>query len=541
MSSQAWWRDAAIYQIYPRSFKDTNGDGEGDLAGVVQELPYLKNLGIDAIWLSPFYRSPNRDGGYDVADPREVDPRFGTLANAEELISAAHQFGIRIIFDIVPNHFSSDHIWFQAAVRSAPGSSERARFHFYDGRGVDGDEPPNNWNSIFGGPAWSRVTETDGKLGQWYLHLFDSSQPDLNWNNPEIATDFETTLRFWLDRGVDGFRIDVAHGLVKDEIDVDHRDPAGLTKALRFDAVFEDKAERMSLLEDIPFLDREGVHEVYRSWRKLFDSYDGERMMVAEAFVNPSSRIALYVRPDELHQAFNFDFMLTDWDAELMRASITRTGSELATVGAPATWVLNNHDSSRVVSRVGSPEKARALSMIIHALPGGIYIYQGEELGLTDVPLPDEARQDPVFFRTNGADSGRDGCRVPLPWIAESPNFGFSSGAPWLPQPSSWKTQAVDVESLDPNSFLNFYRQSLALRKNHLALGGTAEIQWLPSANGILHFKRAPGFTLISNTTEQLVQVPTSATKILHQSQSGVSLLNQVVKLPANTTVWLED
>jgi len=252
--TSAWWLDAVIYQVYPRSFRDSNNDGAGDLAGVIQGLPYLSSLGVDAIWLSPFFKTPNKDGGYDVADPRDVDPLFGTLSDAENLITHAHGFGIKVIFDIVPNHFSSEHIWFQAALASEPGSKERARFHFADGKGANGDTPPNNWESLFNGAAWSRVIEKDGKPGQWYLHLFDSSQPDLNWHNPEVQEDFEKTIRFWLDRGLDGFRIDVAHGMFKSDITQDHRDPKALTRALRVDLGGMDFEVRKALLSDIPFL-----------------------------------------------------------------------------------------------------------------------------------------------------------------------------------------------------------------------------------------------------------------------------------------------
>ena len=542
MNSLSWWRDAAIYQIYPRSFRDSNGDGEGDIAGVISELDYLAALGVDAIWLSPFYTSPNRDGGYDVADPRDVDPRFGNLADAKELIAKTHSRGLKIIFDIVPNHFSSDHTWFQAALASPPGSPERARFHFYDGKGDVGELAPNNWNSVFGGPAWTRVVESDGSLGQWYLHLFDTSQPDLNWDNPEVAADFEQTLRFWFDLGVDGFRIDVAHGLAKDQIQVDHRDPEGLTRALRFDAAATDQEERKALLQDIPFFDREGVHEVYRAWRKIFDSYSPPKMGVAEAFINPTSRIARYVRPDELHQAFNFDFMMSDWDSEVMRSSITRTLSELGDVGAPATWVLNNHDSSRVRSKLGDETKAKSIALLIHALPGGIYIYQGEELGLADAPLPDEARQDPVFFRTHGADKGRDGCRVPLPWKAEESSFGFSTGTPWLPQPESWVDFSVDGEAANPASMLNFYRKSLQIRKSNPALGGESAITWMDAPSDVLSFTRPLGLHVLVNVSpnEQIVNVAENGT-ILLASHSEVSLTAGVLVLPANSGIWIQN
>ncbi len=535
MKSDLWWRDAAIYQVYPRSFKDSNGDGEGDLQGVIEKLPYLQSLGIDAIWLSPFYRSPNRDGGYDVADPRDVDPRFGTLADAQELINQAHKHGIRFIADIVPNHFSSEHVWFKAALASPKGSPERSRFHFYDGRGENGATPPNNWNSIFGGPAWTQLPD-----GQWYLHLFDSSQPDLNWDNTEVMEDFEKTLRFWLDLGVDGFRIDVAHGCAKDEILIDHYDPAGLTHALRLDYLDMDKEVRAKYLSNIPFFDREGVHEIYRKWRTIMDSYAGDRMSVAEAWVYPSERGARYVRKDELHQIFNFDFLMIEWDAEIMSAAIKRTLAELEEVGAPATWVLCNHDSSRVVSRLGSAKKARALAMVTHSLPGGIYIYQGEEFGLPNADLPDEVRQDPAFFRSGGKDKGRDMCRVPIPWEANSVNYGFSTGKPWLPQPSDWQQFAADTLTAVEGGSLELYRKSLKLRHQHPALGGEGEITWLDSPHGTMHFTREPGLEVVVNATESELEIAVSGTSLLLSSWDTPELHDGKLQIPSHTTVWLQ-
>ena len=535
MNSSAWWRDAAIYQVYPRSFRDSNGDGEGDLQGVIAGLPYLAELGIDAIWLSPFYKSPNKDGGYDVADPRDVDPRFGNLADAKELIEAAHKHGIKFIADIVPNHFSSEHIWFQEALASPKGSIARSRFHFYDGRGENGEIPPNNWISIFRGPAWTRTPD-----GQWYLHLFDSSQPDLNWSNPDVMDDFEKTLRFWLDLGVDGFRIDVAHGSVKENILVDHRDPERLVDALRLDFLEITEEERAGLLGDIPFFDREGVHEVYRKWRTILDEYSGDRMTVAEAFVYPSSRAARYVREGELHQVFNFNFMMLGWDAKAMRASIERTLAELVDVKAPATWVLNNHDTPRVVTRIGGARKARALAMLIHSLPGGVYIYQGEELGLPSADLPDEARQDPAFIRSGGTDKGRDECRVPIPWSASEENYGYGIGTPWLPQPKDWAPYAMDVEAQDPASSLNLYKKSLALRHSHPALGGEGLISWVDAPDGLMHFTREPGLEVVVNTTDADFQVQVRGTSILLESAAGSVLADGRLTIAANTTIWLQ-
>lgn len=546
-----WWKEASIYQVYPRSFKDSNGDGEGDLQGIISKIPYLKNLGVDAIWLSPFYTSPNKDGGYDVANPRDVDPRFGTLADAKELIEKAHEFGLKIIVDIVPNHFSTEHQWFQEALKSSKGSAARDRFHFYDGRGSTGEIPPNNWCSIFGGSAWSRITEGDGRLGQWYLHLFDSTQADLNWNNVEVAEDFENTLCFWLDLGVDGFRIDVAHGLVKDEIHQDHRDPEGLTRALRLDVSDMPQNQREELLSDVPFFDREGVHDIYRKWRKILDSYSGERMSVAEAWVHPSSRAARYVRKDELHQIFNFDFLIAQWDGRYLINAIDKTLREVAEVNAPATWVLCNHDSPRLVSRLGGGElglrKARAMALLTHALPGGVYVYQGEELGLEDAALPDEARQDPVYFRTNGLDKGRDGARVPLPWNSQEKNFGFTTGTPWLPMPESWHDKSVDLQQKKSDevnsaelSVHNLYQRSLKLRR---ALRNQS-FNWVEKSDSLLAFSRGTDFFVFTNTSDEAISVTLPQTKgsaaIALSSASGAELIEGSLRVPAHASVWLQ-
>lgn len=536
-----WWDDAVIYQIYPRSFKDSNNDGEGDLPGIISKLDYLQQLGVDAIWLSPFFKSPNKDGGYDVSDPRDVDPRFGKLADAEELINKAHEAGIRVIFDIVPNHFSDQHVWFQEALKSEPGSAARARFHFADGKGTNGDTPPNNWESLFNGSAWSRVTEKDGKPGQWYLHLFDSSQPDLNWDNDDVRKDFEKTIRFWLDRGLDGFRIDVAHGMYKSDISKDHRDPQALTRALRVDLGGMDHEVRKALLSDIPFFGQPETHEIYRQWRKIFDSYKDKKMAVAEAYLYPTTRLADYVRPDELQQVFNFDYMGADWDAAAIKEAISRSTSELAAVGAIPSWVMDNHDSPRVASRLNSPLKARAFAMVTHALPGSAYIYQGEELGLTDGIIPDSARQDPSFIRSGGKDKGRDGARVPLPWSSKEANFGFTGGTPWLPMHESMKPFAIDAQDADQESFLNLYRRALALRKRHSGLGGVAPVKWHDAPEGIIYFSRGEGLVVLANTTDEVKQVNIhEAAILLLESQRGASISGSIVDIPANTTLWLQ-
>ena len=332
-----WWRDAVTYQIYPRSFADSNGDGIGDIEGIRSRLPYLKKLGIDAIWISPWYPSPQHDHGYDVSDYMDIEPDYGTLLDADLLISQAHDLGIKLIIDVVPNHTSNEHKWFKQALASKPGSPERNRYIFRDGKGVNGELPPNNWKAVFGGCAWERVIEADGTAGQWYLHLFAIEQPDLNWENPEVTSHLEDVLKFWLDRGVDGFRIDVAHGMFKE---------AGLPD------VRTDPETTMLGTEHKPFWDQEGVHDIYRSWRGIFDSYPGDRMAVAEAWVSPASRIARYVRHDELQNSFNFEMLTTLWQADQIRAKIDNSIEALAEVGAPTSWVFNNHDVVRSLDRL---------------------------------------------------------------------------------------------------------------------------------------------------------------------------------------------
>jgi alpha-glucosidase len=474
--TQPWWRDAVIYQVYPRSFMDANGDGIGDLPGVLAKLPYLAELGVDAVWLNPFYPSPQADAGYDVADYRDVEPLFGTLADADALIAGAHAAGIRVIVDVVPNHTSSAHAWFRAALGG--DAAARARYIFREGAG---DAPPNGWQSVFGGPAWTRVDD-----GSWYLHLFDTAQPDLDWTNPEVVAEFEDVLRFWLDRGVDGFRIDVAHGLRKDPALAEL--PGTLDPALPVHVAQPGH----------PFWDRDEVHEIWRGWRKVVDAYPGDRAMVAEAWVLDFARLGRYLRPDELHTAFNFAFLVAPWDARGFRTAIDDTLAGLAPVGAPATWVLSNHDVIRHATRYGGgaqgQARARAAALLMFALPGGVYLYQGEELGLEEVlDIPDALRQDPNFLRTNGAERGRDGCRVPIPWSGTAPPFGFSAPGttPWLPQPASWATRTVAAEHDDPGSMLSLYRDALDLRKERLGEGG---LEWLSApGDAVLCFRRTPG------------------------------------------------
>ncbi len=522
-----WWRSAVIYQIYVRSFADADGDGVGDLAGVRARLSYVADLGVDAIWFNPFYPSPQADGGYDVANYRDVDPRFGTLADFDAVLAAAHARGLRVIIDLVPNHTSSDHPWFRSALAAAPGSRERARYLFRDGLGPDGAEPPNNWRSTFGGRAWTRVTEANGAPGQWYLHLFAPEQPDLDWMNGEVRAEFESILRFWLDRGVDGFRIDVAHGLSKDP---QMPDLAGGLRA-------EGPAG-----EGHPHWDQDEVHDVYRSWRRITDAYAHDPTFVGEVWVDSPVRLARYVRPDELHTAFNFGFLLAPWDAKGLRAAIDESIESLSAVGAPTTWVLSNHDVTREVTRYGGGplgiRRARAAALLMLALPGGAYVYQGEELGLPEVlDLPDEARQDPTFFRTGGAELGRDGCRVPLPWSGDAPPFDFSpAGRSWLPIPPEWASLTVACQEPDSTSMLSLYRQ--ALRQRHeLAALGDGTMTWVPSEADVLAFTRTPGFACVVNVGNEVAPLPPSLAAAPVLLASGP--LGSAGEIPGATAVWL--
>ena len=546
-----WWRHAVVYQIYPRSFADSNGDGVGDINGIRSRLPYLAGLGIDAIWINPWYPSPMKDAGYDVSDYRAIEPVFGTMADAEALLAEAHDAGIRVILDIVPNHTSDQHRWFQAALAAGPGSPERDRFIFRDGRGPGGDEPPNDWMSEFGGPAWTRVTEADGRPGQWYLRLFAPEQPDVNWNHPDIHAEFEQTLRFWFDRGVDGFRIDVAHGLVKD---ADLRNLDGLPFPLPDDA--PDGLEH-------PHWDQPGVHDVFREWRAVADSYAEPKAFCGEIWVGRDHRLTAYLRPDELHTAFNFNFLQARWRAGDLRRVISATLSAHATVGAPATWVLGNHDVCRPASRYARPQelvepnfpnlqkylglpsdlptghrRARAAALLSLALPGGAYVYAGEELGLPEVEdIPMAARQDPIVSGTGGENIGRDGCRVPLPWTSGGASFGFSpegSVAPWLPQPSDWGRYSAEAAEADPASTLALYRRALALRSQLPALG-EGDLAWVGDAGGeVLAFTREPGFGCWVNLGTEPVPLP-EGTSVLLASDDLVG-----GRLAPDSAAWLQ-
>ncbi|MFF1540242.1 glycoside hydrolase family 13 protein [Microbacterium sp. NPDC058269] len=536
-----WWRSAVIYQIYPRSFADASGDGIGDLPGITSRLDALQELGVDAIWLSPFMTSPQRDAGYDVADYRDVDPLFGTLADFDDMLEAAHARNIRVVVDLVPNHSSDQHVWFQEALKAAPGSPERARYIFRDGKGENGELPPNNWESVFGGGMWERVVEADGTPGQWYLHIFDATQPDFDWTNEEVREEFRSILRFWLDRGVDGFRVDVAHGMIKADGLPDYTPPSD--------------ADSMGGGEsNVPYWGQDGVHDIYRDWHQVLAEYDGDRALCGEAWMPTLTQTALWVRPDEMHQTFNFPYLMTPWDAKALGDVIRESLDEFGRVGAPSTWVLSNHDVVRHASRLAltadnpqgegigpnTPSKpdtaiglarARAATTLMLALPGSSYLYQGEELGLPEaMEIPDEFRQDPTWFRTNGERYGRDGCRVPLPWEAEAPAFGFNdTGLSWLPQPADWAAYARDVEEVDPGSTLALYKRLLAARREHGF--GSGSLVWEDAGPDAVAFRRGD-VHVVANLGTAPIELPADAFVML-QSQpfEGASI-------PVDTAVW---
>ncbi|MXG90288.1 glycoside hydrolase family 13 protein [Nocardioides flavescens] len=532
--NDVWWRHAVTYQVYVRSFADSDGDGVGDLPGITARLPYLRDLGVDAVWLTPFYTSPQHDHGYDVADYEDVDPLFGSLADADRLIATAHDLGLKIIVDLVPNHSSDEHVWFQAALAAGPGSPERARYLFREGKGGHGEEPPNNWQSVFGGPAWTRVED-----GQWYLHLFDSTQPDFDWRNPEVGDMFEGVLRFWLDRGVDGFRVDVAHGLLKEESLRDQVVEAGERLGSGVDTSGQAQADNQHsmverTLRDEPMWDQPEVHDVYRRWHGVLAEYAGDRMTVAEAWTQTPESMARFVRPDEMSQAFNFAWLLAPWSAPAFAEVVTSTLEQLSEVDASPTWVLSNHDVIRHATRYGGGElglrRARAATLAMLALPGSAYLYQGEELGLENADVPPEQRQDPAWFRTGT--EWRDGCRVPMPWSGEEPPFGFGPGAgqPWLPQPAAWAGLTVAAEEGVEGSTLEFYRAALAARRAH-ALPAPETVELLDAGDDVLAFTRGD-LTVVLNAGQDAVELPAGDVVVASEELEGRLL-------PADAAVWL--
>ena len=556
-----------VYQIYPRSFADASGDGIGDLRGIIDHLDYIAELGANAIWLSPVMVSPQADHGYDVADYRDIDPMFGSLADMDELIAGAHARGLRITLDFVPNHTSVEHDWFRQAVAAGPGSLERQRYHFRPGRGEAGEIPPNNWRSVFGGPSWTRVTEADGSPGEWYYHLFAPEQPDLNWRHPDVLPEFCDVLRFWLARGVDGFRIDVSDALMKDD-------------------TFPDTDDGRPIIDKD---DASGVHEVYRAFRRVLDEFPGDRMAVLETGTDADT-VALFLRPDEMQLAFNFAFSKCNWNAAEIYEAITDAMSANAMVGAPTTWVTDNHDTPRSVTRFASAvrlagayvpgleasdshgpvdvalgtRRHRAMALLLLALPGTVYLYNGQELGLPNVDdLPESALQDPVWFRSGHTERGRDGCRVPMPWTPAPPTFGFTDAeTSWLPMPPEWGDLSVEAESVDPGSMLSLYRAALALRRERSELGD-GQLIWLDDTpQGIIGLVMAPprrvgevsmvraaavdggtlvGVAVLLNPNDVPMPLPPSvaAGEVLLSSDPALKAGSTIVALPANAAVWL--
>jgi alpha-glucosidase len=519
---EPWWRSAVFYQVYPKSFADGNGDGIGDLIGLRDRLDYLEQLGVDALWLSPFFRTPDADGGYDVSDPTDVDPMFGTIADYDALLAAAHARGIRVTIDLVPNHVSTEHAWFRAALTAGRGSPERARFLFRDGEGSDGARPPNNWPSVFGGPAWTRVPD-----GQWYLHLFAPEQPDLDWTNPEVTAEFDRVLRFWLDRGTDGFRVDVAHGMAKQ---------AGLPWIpIEVMARIHDR-DHDRPPED-PRWDQEEVHGHLRGFRRILDSYPGDRMAVGEVWAAGGERLARYVRPDELNLAFNFQLVEATWSADQIRAAIDDALMTMGAVGAPCCWVLSNHDVVRHVTRFGDgpagTARARAAALVQLALPGAVYLYNGDELGLPNVSdLPDEALRDPTWERSGHTERGRDGQRIPLPWDGAKPPFGFSTTTDtWLPVPETWRELTVSRQLDDEESTLSLYRRAIDIRAKSSTLHD-GEFTWIGAPDGTLAFRRGTDFVVAVNLAGVPAPMPPGEI-VLASGPIDLGLL------PPDTAVWL--
>ncbi len=531
-----WWRTAVVYQVYIRSFADGNGDGTGDIAGLRSRLGYLRDLGVDAIWINPWYRSPLADGGYDVADYRDIDPQYGTLAEAEALVREAHEHGIKVIGDLVPNHTSEQHVWFQEAINAPIGDPSRERYHIRPGKGPDGSEPPSDWRSVFGGPAWTRLPD-----GEWYLHLFAPEQPDLNWEHPEVRSEFCDVLRFWMDRDLDGFRVDVAHGLVKAPGYPDANEEQRLLAGARG-------------TENHPFWDRDGIHPIVREWRAVLDGYAGGRMLVAEAWVPRPERLALYLRPDEYHQSFNFSLLEADWTEAAYRKIIEESLESQGAIGAAPTWVMSNHDVVRHATRLGLPEgtdwrdwllngdrtvldadtgvtRARAVALLMLALPGGTYLYQGEELGLPEVhDLPEDVLDDPVWERSGHTAKGRDGCRVPMPWTNEGPAFGFGSDEPWLPMPAEFGAMSVEAQAEVEGSVLELYRAALALRRDHLV--DDEMLEFLEAGDGVFAFRRGSGVRCVVNMSTAPVGIDGDVLLT-----SGP--LTDTGELPVDTAVWL--
>lgn len=518
------WEDMVLYQIYPRSFADANGDGTGDLQGVIDRLGYLEQLGVDGVWLSPIMRSPGVDHGYDVSDPRDVDPLFGDVDTLRHLVDRLHAARMVLIMDLVPNHTSAEHPWFTEALDSAPGSRARERYFFREGRGPGGSEPPNNWPSVFGGPAWTRTVDSDGTPGQWYLHLFAPEQPDLNWSHPDVGDDLDRTLRFWLDLGVDGFRIDVSHGLAKpDELD-DLPDDVEIAQL-----VVDERDTRW---------DRPGVHDVHRRIRRVVDEYPGA-VTFGEVWVGPVKRFARYLRPDELHFAFHFPLTEAPFEAKAIRRAIDASLEASRVADSTPTWALSNHDVVREVTRYGNGDlgtaRARAMLLVELALPGIAFVYNGSELGLpSDYSIPHDRLTDPTWERTGHADVGRDHCRVPIPWEGDRPPYGFSTAdETWLPLPHTWANFTVAAQDADPDSTLALYREAIRVR-GEWPSAPSPRVEWISAPDECLLFRREDSDVLcMINTSRHPAPLPDGDVILSSGPLDGR-------ELPPDTAVWLD-
>ena len=500
--SRQWWRTAVVYQVYVRSFADGDGDGVGDLRGLVGKLDALTRLGVDALWLTPIYPSPQADHGYDVTDPRDVDPLFGDLAVFDRLVEEAHARGLKVVLDLVPNHVSDQHAWFRQAVADGPGAPSRARFHI-----LPGDRPPTRWRSMFGGPAWTRLPD-----GEWYLHLFAPEQPDLNWAHPDVRSDAEETLRFWVARGVDGFRVDVAGGLAKD---------ASYPEVRRGSPTH-------------PHWDRPETHEIYRSWRTVLDRAAPDVYAVAEAW-GPPDRTAAFARSDELGQVFAFDVFRTRWSAAALRRTVHEQLLAHRAVGALPAWVVGNHDIARAATRLGL-DRSLALHLFLLAMPGAFYLYAGDELGLPDVDVPRSAWQDPQSVRSGGRLPNRDGARVPLPWTSTGPSFGFTTGTPWLPSPESFRAHARDAQEADPTSPWAVLHAALRER-SRLWVHAPTQVTWHPAPPGILVAQRGTSIAVLNTSSRTWLLrglVPTGHS-LVATSRAGAD----PAAVPPSTCVWL--
>jgi alpha-glucosidase len=478
-----WWQRGTVYQVYPRSFMDANGDGIGDLAGVVARLDYLRSLGVDALWLSPIYPSPMKDFGYDVADYTAVDPVFGTLGDFDRLVTAAHERGIKVILDYVPNHTSDQHPWFQES-RSSRTNPKRDWYVWRD--------KPNNWLSCFGGSAWQH----DPATGQYYYHAFLPEQPDLNWRNPAVVEAMMGVLRFWLERGVDGFRVDVLWHLIKDK-DFQDNPP---------NEHWREGMDPYNALVPLNTADRPEVHDIVRAMRRLLDEFE-ERVLIGEIYL-PLERLVQYygANLEGAHLPFNFQLLSAPWDARHL-AGLIAEYERLLPEGAWPNWVLGNHDRPRIASRVGAAQ-ARVAAMLLLTLRGTPTLYYGDELGMANVSIARELVQDPFEKRVPGMGLGRDPIRTPMQWSAE-PYAGFTQGRPWLPVAGDYARVNVEAQRADSRSMLSLYRKLIALRRAEPQLQlGSLEI--LATRGDVLAYRRGKGFLVALNLGREPHRVPLS-------------------------------